>query len=284
MSKINDKLFRQQSLDGLSGTEQITEHLRVTHPSLILLLAGLFACCISVTIWVIYGTITDQVQIHGVVFPHNGITRISTPYDGVVSESYVKRGKFVRQGDPLLRIMCNGVPGIVRAQVPGVVLSFKAENEHFSALEPTVYLLFQEQAMINRELIAYVPFIELRKLKVGQQVQVTPSDLKREEYGYMIGHIASIANYPTTKEEAISQFKVQQFASEIFPTSTAYEVKITLDNDELHPNKIHWSRNKSKDIAISVGTFCNLQIITDRKPIYELVFKTNNLFSNIKGE
>ena len=97
--------------------------------------------------------------------------------------------------------------------------------------------------MQYRELIAYVPFKDLRKLKVGMEVQVSPTDLPREEYGYMVGHIIEIANYPTTKEEASSQFKVEQFAADIFPSETAFEIKVLLDVNPENHEQIHWSHH-----------------------------------------
>ena len=52
----------------------------------------------------------------------------------------------------------------------------------------------------GREILVYVSFYDLRKLKKGQQVQVTPADLERESCGYAYGRITAIEQYPTTRE------------------------------------------------------------------------------------
>ncbi|MCD7926251.1 MAG: hypothetical protein LUI85_16825 [Bacteroides sp.] len=270
---MNRKLFRQQAADTFTSPERINEYIRVTGPSLPVFLIALLVCVASACVWLFQGTVTDTVKLSGVIFPHRGVIGVNIPIGGVVTDVFAKRGRYVYQGEKLLGFVQNGASGVVTAPVTGVVLSYKAENEGFNAFESCVYLLPQEESMQNRDLITYVSFKELRKLAIGMEVQVSPADLSREEYGYMIGHIVEIANYPTDKAEAASRFKVEQFASDIFPKETAYEVKVVLDSAPGHPEQIRWSHRHRERINIAVGTFCNLQIVTRKRPVYELIFK-----------
>lgn len=271
---MKNKLFRQQATDPFTSPERVNEYIRVTGPSLYVLLIALLVCVASICTWAYYSKVTDSVKVSGIVFPHQGTIGVHAPHDGVVTEVFARRGRYVHRGENLFRFVREGTSGIVSAPVSGVVLSYKEENESFKAYESCVYLLPQEEGSLpSRELVAYVTFKDLRKLAIGMEVQVSPVDLPREEYGYMIGHITEIAVYPTAKEEAVSRFKVEQFATDIFPQETAFEIKVLLDCDPDNPDEILWSHRKRENVSISVGTFCNLQIITRRRSVYELIFR-----------
>lgn len=270
---MSNKLFRQQATETFGSSERINEYIRVTGPSLYIFLIALLVCVSSVCIWAFYGTVTDSIKVSGIVFPHQGVSGIHIPYEGIVTEVMAKRGRYVQKGENLLRFVHEGTSGSIAAPMPGVVLSYKRENESFKAFENCVYLLPLEETMQNRELIAYVTFKDLRKLKIGMEVQVSPIDLPREEYGYMIGRIIEIANYPIAKEDASSQFKVEQFVSDIFPSETAFEIKVLLDVDKKNHGKICWSHRHRENVSVTIGTFCDLQIITRKRPVYDLIFK-----------
>ena len=59
----------------------------------------------------------------------------------------------------------------------------------------------------------------------------------------------------------------------IFPDETAYEVKLVVDTDESDSTKLRWSRTQSSDISLGSMSFCNVQIITERKPVYKMFLR-----------
>lgn len=270
---MKNKLFRQQALDRFDSPERINEYVVVTRPSLFILLVALVACIVAVILWVGYGSVNDYVKAKGVVFPHEGLVKVSNPLEGVVREVYVRRGDFVQQGTRLIRFSCEGSYGYITAPHPGIVLSCKAEDESFQAFEACAYLYPQETEKQMRELIAYVTFKDLRKLEPGMEVQVSPADLSREEYGFMHGHITEVAHFPTNREEANRQFKSEELLSDIFPEEAAFEVKVLLDTDPENGGQISWSNKVPEEVDMHIGAFCDLQIMVKKRTILELLFK-----------
>ena len=114
---------------------------------------------------------------------------------------------------------------------------------------------------------------DLRELKPGQEVQVTPVDLHREDYGYILGHITKVDPFPVSIEDARKQSSIRNFVDMIFPSETAYEVRIVVDTDKADPTKLKWSRTQSGDIRLSSMSFCNVQIITEHKPVYKMFIR-----------
>ena len=120
----------------------------------------------------------------------------------------------------------------------------------------------------GREMLCYVTFNDLRKLKPGQQVQATPADLQRENWGYAFGKVEGIEQYPTTKEDVIRRLKLDPLAAFIKDGEAIYEVRVTLEEKN---GKLVWSREKSQGLTINTGSLCDIQIITQQKPVWRML-------------
>lgn len=120
----------------------------------------------------------------------------------------------------------------------------------------------------GQEMLVYVSFYDLRKLKIGQQVQVTPADLDRESYGYAYGRITAIEHYPTTREAVAKRLRLAPLAAFIPQGEAVYEVAVVLDKQD---GKLIWSREKSRSLTISTGTLCNVYVITERQPVWRVI-------------
>lgn len=261
---MKNKLFRQQATDRITSPEKVNDYVRITRPSLYVLLAALLSVVVAVGLWMGQGTVNDFVKLSGVVFPHQGFINISASHDGMVTEVCAHRGQFVREG----------TFGYVTTSRSGILLSVKGENESFNAFESCASLFPQEEAERQmREVTAFVTFKDLRKLKTGMEVQVSPADLSREEYGYMTGRIIDIGAYPVGREEMVKHFRSEELANAVFPEEAAFEVKILLDEDASRPGQIRWSHKASAQTDICIGTFCHIQVLTRQRPVMELIFK-----------
>lgn len=142
----------------------------------------------------------------------------------------------------------------------GVVFPFKADVQN----EADVQALPKD----CREMLVYVTFYDLRKLKIGQQVQVTPADLERESCGYAYGKITTIAQYPTTRQAVAQRLKLAPLAAFIPQGEAVYEVNVVLDEQN---GKLVWSREKSESLNITTGTLCNAYVITERQPVWRVL-------------
>ena len=267
-----NKLFRQQAMDTLESPDKVNDYIRVAGPSFYLMLVTILICVGVACFWAFNSTINDFVKIEGIAFPHKPIMNVSASLDGRVTEVFIKKGDQVDRGDVLLRYTTEGFVRELRSTSSGVVLSHKVQQEEFSALEPCVYLLPEDQVNQLKEIVAFVSYGDLRKLKVGMEVQVTPSDLKREEVGYMYGHITAINELPTSAKEADMLFKINEFTSAVFSSEAAFMVQIRLEDHPQDKSKIRWSHKGGEAVNMKIGTLCSMQIVTRNRPAYELLF------------
>ena len=275
-------LFNKEALDALDDHSEAEEMARVASPKLRVVLSAMVVMMVVVLYWCIFGTVNYKVTAQGVVFPFGEASPISVPYDGTVTRNLVSHGSAVAKGAGVVEILNVLSASTVTAPREGVVLQTLQPGTPFRAGEPVAWLLPQTQQMAGREILCYVTYDSLRKLKTGQQVQVTPANMERTNWGYAYGTVTGIEQYPTTRQEIVGRVKLDPLASFIQDGQAVYEVRVVLDEREGH---LVWSREKSRDVAVENGALCNIQIITEKKPVWRvLVGKVENTVATVAGK
>ena len=64
---MSDSIFRKKSLDRVSSPEQLTDYIKVSNPSIWIVLLAVVILLISVLIWSIFGSIPDTVKQNALV-------------------------------------------------------------------------------------------------------------------------------------------------------------------------------------------------------------------------
>jgi hypothetical protein len=274
-------IFNKEALEALDKHSEAEEMARVASPKMRLVLGAMIAMMVVVTYWCIFGTINYKVTAQGVVFPFGEAAPVSVPYDGAVSRIVVNHGATVANGTPVMEIRNALSTTTVTAPRDGVVISTLPLDAQFKAGEPVAWLLPQTQQMAGREMLCYVTYNDLRKLAIGQQVQTTPANMERENWGYAYGKVVGIEQYPTTRQEIVSRLKLDPLAAFIPDGQAMYEVRVVLDEQD---GALVWSRDKSRSVKVGNGTLCNIQVITKKKPVWRvLIGAVDNAVESVAG-
>ncbi|MCR4602209.1 MAG: HlyD family efflux transporter periplasmic adaptor subunit [Prevotella sp.] len=275
-------LLTDDQLEKVTGGTR--ELARVSHPSLLFVLVAMLALCAVAAYWCAFGTINYKVTAQGVVFPFDNPQGIAAPTAGTIEHIMTSRGASVKGGDVLMQIRTEDSTTTIKAPTAGTVLTYRAEEEEVEENDKIVWLIPEETNQMQREMLVYVGFDDLRALKEGQQVQVTPADLQREDCGYAYGNIQHIAPYPTDRNEVASRLKLAPLASFI-GDGAVYEIKVLLCADKTDSTKLMWSRQKSSSLKMGTGTLCNVQVITEKKRVWEvLVGRVSDTVDGIAGD
>ena len=276
------EIFNQEALEALDDHSEAEEMARVASPKLRLVLAAMLMMVAVVLYWCIFGTINYKVTAQGVVFPFDEATPVTVPYDGTVTRNLVSHGTAVERGAGVVEIRNALSVSTVPAIRDGVVIQALQAGTPFKAGEPVAGLLPQTRQMAGREMLCYVTYQDLRKLKTGQQVQATPANLNRENWGYASGTVVGIEQYPTTRREIVSRLKLDPLAAFIQDGQAVYEVRVVLDEED---GSLVWSREKSRGVAVDNGALCNIQVITEKKPVWRvLVGHVENSVATVAGK
>lgn len=274
-------LFNKEALEALDDHSEAEEMARVASPKVRIVIAAMVAMMVVVVYWCIFGTVNYKVNAQGVVFPFGEATPVTVPYDGTVSRMMITPGTAVTYGTGIVEIHNALSTSTVTAPRDGVVISTLPIGTQFKAGEPVAWLLPQTQQMAGREMLCYVTYNDLRKLKTGQQVQATPANMERENWGYIYGKVVGIEQYPTTRKEIINRVKLDPLAAFIQDGQAVYEVRVVFDTQD---GGLVWSREKSRNVTVGNGALCNIQVITEKKPVWRVLVGTvENTVQSIAG-
>lgn len=252
----------------------IGAYIRLSTFSSVIILAAMSVLAIGFICWCFFGSVTDREHIRGVVFPSTGTNAVSVPNDGAVREVLVHKGDYVEEGQTLALISVAGSYSILSAPYSGKVLSYIAENSSFNAFEGIVNLLPENTSGTVTSMVAFAGYNPSRMMKVGMEIQATPMSETREKIGFVKGRIVSISPYPVSRREATVRLQNQSMVDEIFPDeASVFEIEIELETEPDNPGSLLWSFPQKEVVDMSVGTFCNVEVITKSRSIFRYLLE-----------
>jgi HlyD family secretion protein len=102
-------------------------------------------------------------------------------------------------------------------------------------------------------------------------IQITPSIVQREEYGFITGKVASVSLFPISREALISWLKNDKLVDSIMADGPVLSIVGSLDQDLSTQSGLHWSSDKGKEVTVTVGTMGTAEIVVLRQPPIALV-------------
>jgi HlyD family secretion protein len=167
-----------------------------------------------------------------------GAETVVSPYDGRVVELKHDAGELVQGGAALLALM----------PIAG-----------------------HDQADPLR-LVLYVPGGDGKKIAPGMKAQISPSTARREEFGFILGRVVSVAAAPATEDGMMRTVKNHQLVAELSRQGAPFEVTVALDTDAQHPGGYRWSFSHGPSGTLGAGTLADGAVQIQEVRLAELVF------------
>jgi HlyD family secretion protein len=136
------------------------------------------------------------------------------------------------------------------------------------------------------ESIVFVPAGEGKKIDLGDPVELSPATVKREEHGFIRGHVAAIWEMPATKlamEAALEHPELadaflKRYAPDVL---LRVHVKLMARGDLLtaavgkssadRANRYRWSSFSGHFQPLKTGTLCQAAIVVERRKLISLI-------------
>ncbi|MDP7039093.1 MAG: NHLP bacteriocin system secretion protein [Myxococcota bacterium] len=168
---------------------------------------------------------------------------IRSPDTGRVLEVRVSRGDLVRPGIPILNL--------------------ELQTAQESDLEAILYVRAAEGKMIKSEM----------------EVQISPSTVRKEEYGYMLGDVREVSKFSASRQGMLRVLVNEELVSEFLGMTGAgpIAVQVTLRRNSDSISGFQWSSGRGPELEINAGTLCDgLITVRKQRPIALLIpfFKT----------
>ncbi len=165
-------------------------------------------------------------------------SKVVCPFHGRVAELRIsRRNTEVKPGSPLFLVVPGG----------------EAEDE----LEATLYVAAGEG----------------KNIRPGMSVELSPSTVRREEFGSMLGKVESIAELPTTEQAMMAHFNDPTLVKTFLQTSgIPLEIRVRLERNPATPSGYQWTSSQGPPTRVSRGTLCNATIVVEeQRPIVLLL-------------
>jgi HlyD family secretion protein len=163
-------------------------------------------------------------------------SEVTSPYTGRVLEVVVEQGSMVDRGRPILTVDLTG------------------------------------KAVKGLEAILYIPSVHGKKIRPGMEVQIAPSTVKKEEFGYLLGTVTYVSDFPVTPQGMQRVLKNEQLVTSLSGDDAPYEIHVDLLPDPDNLSTYRWTSSDGPPIRIQSGTLASAGVVVERRrPILMVV-------------
>ena len=162
-------------------------------------------------------------------------SQICSQIDGRILELTIKKGSIIQPGDPLVTLEQYG--GTVK-------------------MEAVIYVSAEQGGII-------LP---------GMEAQISPTIVNKEEYGFMLGRVKAVSDYPATSQSMMETLGNENLVSLLVGQGAPLKVQIDLIPDNTTESGYKWSSPGGPPMSIHSGTIIQSAVITHReKPISKVI-------------
>lgn len=264
-------IFRQVALERLSSPEQLDQMMRVTNPMGWATLLALGLLLLAVIVWGIFGRVATSVVGEGILLVPGGVKDIVSPVSGQVVDVYFDAGDVIQADQVVARVAERGevVNTKVVSAYAGRILEIKVDSG--SLIErgtPILSLEVMDGGLRDLEVVIYVPAAEGKRVRPGMDVQISPSTVEREVYGFMLGQVISVGEFPATRQGMLRVLGSEELVQALSGAGAPIEIRAHLMLDPQTPSGYAWSSSQGPPLQIDSGTFCTAWIkIRQQRPL-----------------
>ncbi|NTW83137.1 MAG: NHLP bacteriocin system secretion protein [Chlorobiaceae bacterium] len=161
----------------------------------------------------------------------------------------------------------------VISPVTGMVTEIKVTNGQ--PVSPGIELLQVEPFINNKsgdiKLDLYIASGNAKKIRKGMEAYIAPSIVKPEEYGYIVGKVLYISEYPVSVQSIAAEIRNEELARKFVLSSPPYKVTVKLLRDRSNSSGFRWTSGRDPRTTISSGILCSGKIVVEEQSPIELI-------------
>lgn len=266
---MSQKIFRQAALDKLATPEELDKMIQVTNLRGWIALSGLMLIVVAALVWSILGSIPTVVKTTGVLVRQDGIQEIQTPADtGQVRNLALKAGDTIKEGQALgtFRSDTNGQETPIVSPFAGTVIEVLASNN--TPLKPQSPVARIEQDNKPLKTILLMSLADGKQIKPGTKVQISPTTVRPEEHGLLLGTVSFVSQLPVSAESLVNQLKSVELVTALTAAGPSIEVDVDLQADPKTASGLKWTTTSGPPFKLTNGTLVQANLVVgEQKPI-----------------
>ncbi|MEI2776416.1 MAG: biotin/lipoyl-binding protein [Tetrasphaera sp.] len=240
--------------------------LRVTGPRIWIGLLALLTVVVGILVWSIVGVIPQIVPGDGMLLRAD-VQKIMAPTDGSIKTVAVTEDQQVKAGDVVATLLsADGAVVDLKASQDGLVTGINIppgfpvkQGDAIMTIEDTSVPLLG---------VVYVPLSTGKQITPGMKVQLAPSVVDTDNYGYLTGVVNAISEFPITQDDLLGGAMAAVAASrQLGEGGPVLRLIVNLDTADT-PSGYNWSSSKGPNYELRNGTATQARIIIgESRPI-----------------
>lgn len=116
--------------------------------------------------------------------------------------------------------------------------------------------------------VLYFSVEDGKQIQPGMRVLVTPSPVKRERFGSIVGEVVSVSPFPVTRTRTAAVVGHSELADQLIGEESKIEVIAQLNQDLTTVSGYQWSSSDGPNLALTLGTTATARVVVEeRAPI-----------------
>lgn len=270
---ITRPIFRKVALERLSSPDQLDQVMHVTNPQGWLALTGIGVLIAIAITWAIVGTLPIQVSGNAILLRSGGIRNVVAVMPGQLSTLKVQLGDTIVRGQLIaeVRSLDNGTMSRVVSPYDGRVIDIRAAEGAVVGLGESLVSIEPIGPEANLEAVMYISPEQGQRIRPGMTAQISPATIRREEYGFMVGRVVRVGEFPATYQGMYRTLGSDELVRAMAQDGTPIEVVIALAPSDSTPSGYVWSSSQGPALPMNSGTLGNVTVILGEQRPIELV-------------
>lgn len=160
------------------------------------------------------------------------------------------------------------------AQVDGRVVEVKVNKGDIVQPGACLVSMDREGSTIKQEAVLYVPAEEGKRILPGMEALISPSTVKKEQYGYILGRVTSVSEYPATSQDMMHTLGNEGLVTKLSGQGTSLEMHVDITVDASTVSGFKWTSTGGPPQKINSGTLCDGSLIISKEHPISMVIPT----------
>jgi HlyD family secretion protein len=153
----------------------------------------------------------------------------------------------------------------IKSDRTGKILELNVNSGQIIAPGSRIGTIQIEEPSAKLLAVTYLPVSEGKKVQKGMKLQITPTTVKREQYGGIIGTIKNVSDFPTTKEAAINLVGNPDIVNSLVTSEAQIEITAELQPNKNTPSGYQWSSSNGPQLQMTSGTTTSVRVTIDEQ-------------------
>lgn len=120
----------------------------------------------------------------------------------------------------------------------------------------------------NLTAIIYVTSADAKLIQPGMNVQISPADAQKDEFGYIQGSVHYISKFPVSPEEMMNTLENKALVDMLSRNGPPLKVQVDLVPSQDTASGIKWSTPRGSKVIVTEGTMATAMfIVQEQRPI-----------------